>query len=49
MRYKSAWFLAHRIREAMRSGDFSPFGGAGGIVEVDETFIGHLKGAEMRP
>ena len=39
--YKSAWFLAHRIREAMRSGDLSPMGGAGGIVEVDETFIGN--------
>lgn len=39
--YKTAWFLAHRIREAMRSGDFAPFGGGGGIVEVDETFIGH--------
>jgi transposase-like protein len=38
--YKTAWFLAHRIREAMRSGDLAPFGGAGGIVEVDETFIG---------
>lgn len=37
---KTAWFLAHRIREAMRSGDLSPMGGAGGIVEVDETFIG---------
>jgi len=38
--YKSAWFLAHRIREAMRSGDLTPFGGNGSIVEVDETFIG---------
>lgn len=37
---KSAWFLSHRIREAMRSGDLSPFGSTGGIVEVDETFIG---------
>ena len=41
--YKSAWFLAHRIREAMRSGDLAPFGAGGGIVEVDETFIGHDK------
>ncbi len=42
VQYKTAWFLSHRIREAMRSGDLSPFGGAGGggIVEVDETFIG---------
>ena len=39
--YKSAWFLAHRIREAMRSGDLAPFGSGGGIVEVDETFIGN--------
>lgn len=46
--YKSAWFLAHRIREAMTDGDFSPFGGAGGIVEVDETFIGHLKDTEKK-
>jgi hypothetical protein len=37
---KSAWFLGHRIREAMRTGDLSPMGGAGAIVEVDETFIG---------
>jgi transposase-like protein len=38
--YKSAWFLTHRIREAMRSGDLGPFGTGGGIVESDETFIG---------
>ncbi|MCC7267719.1 MAG: IS1595 family transposase [Caulobacteraceae bacterium] len=38
--YKTAWFLAHRIREAMRSGDLAPFGGAGGVVEADETYIG---------
>jgi transposase-like protein len=37
---KSAWFMSHRIREAMRSGDFTPFGSDGGAVEVDETFIG---------
>lgn len=39
--YKTAWFLAHRIREAMRDGELAPFGGNGGIVEVDETFQGH--------
>jgi transposase-like protein len=39
--YKTAWFLAHRIREAMRDGSLAPFGGDGGIVEIDETFIGH--------
>ncbi|MDP3853126.1 IS1595 family transposase [Phenylobacterium sp.] len=38
--YKTAWFLSHRIREAMRDGELAPFGGGGGIVEVDETFQG---------
>jgi len=38
--YKTAWFLAHRIREAMRAGELAPFGSGGGIVESDETFIG---------
>ena len=42
--YKTAWFLAHRIREAMRSGDLRPLGGGGGVVEVDETFIGRKAG-----
>lgn len=37
---KSAWFMSHRVREAMRSGEFAPFGSGGGIVEADETFIG---------
>lgn len=48
VQYKSAWFLAHRIREAMRSGDLAPFGADGGAVEVDETFIGRKKGREIR-
>lgn len=38
--YKTAWFMSHRIREAMRSGDLAPFGGNGGTVEADETYIG---------
>ena len=46
--YKSAWFLTHRIREAMRSGDLAPFGGEGGVVEIDETFIGKKKGAKVQ-
>lgn len=37
---KTAWFMSHRIREAMREGDLAPFGVGGGIVESDETFIG---------
>lgn len=45
---KSAWFLGHRIREAMRSGDLAPFGMNGGDVESDETFIGTEPGAKVR-
>jgi len=41
---KTAWFLGHRIREAMRSRDLSPMGGAGTPVEADETFIGRKEG-----
>jgi hypothetical protein len=40
---KSAWFMSHRVREAMKGGALSPFGAGGGVVEVDETFIGHDK------
>jgi transposase-like protein len=46
--YKTAWFLCHRIREALRSGDLSPMGGLGSIVEVDETFIGRKEGAVVK-
>lgn len=39
--YKTAWFLCHRIREAMAgSAPTGPMGGAGKVVEVDETFVG---------
>jgi transposase-like protein len=42
--YRTAWFMAHRIREAMNLGDADPpMGDDGGAVEVDETFIGNLK------
>ena len=38
---KSAWFMLHRIREAMRAGSIAKMGGPeGGPVEVDETFVG---------
>lgn len=48
VQYKTAWFLAHRIREAMRGSAFTPFGGGGGDVEVDETFIGTEPGVEKK-
>ena len=40
--YKSAWFMMHRLREAMRPDSMSPLGGGGKIVESDETYIGKL-------
>ena len=47
--YKSAWFLCHRIREAMKpSGNLEPMGGAGKVVEADETFIGNREGVKMK-
>ena len=41
--YPTAWFLEHRIREAMRCGGLAPMGIGGGEVEVDETFVGPSK------
>lgn len=41
---KTAWFISHRIREAMRATGFEPMGGNGKTVEVDETYIGRLEG-----
>jgi hypothetical protein len=47
--YKTAWFMAHRIREAMRDGSLRPpMGGQGKIVEADETFIGQKGNAPKR-
>lgn len=39
--YKSTWFMCHRIREAMDTGEGGPLGGNGGPVEVDETYWGN--------
>lgn len=39
--YKSAWFLAHRIREAMRDDKPAPMGNNGGPVQADETYYGN--------
>jgi transposase-like protein len=38
--YKTAWFMMHRIREAMREGKLGPLGGEGKYVEADETYVG---------
>ena len=43
--YKTAWFMTHRIREAMKDTSTDKLGGAGtsGIVEADETYYGKSK------
>jgi transposase-like protein len=48
--YKAAWFMEHRIREAMRSGGLQvpPLGGKGSVVEVDETYHGVIEGAPRK-
>jgi transposase-like protein len=46
--YKSAWFMCHRIREAMRSGGLGPLGGEGKIVEADETYYGPVEKSKVR-
>jgi transposase-like protein len=38
--YKTAWFMAHRIREAMTNPSPAPLGGEGKTVEVDEAYVG---------
>jgi len=42
--YKSAWFMCHRIREAMKPTETEPMGGEGKTVEADETYIGQKVG-----
>lgn len=43
--YNTAWFLHHRVMEAMREGglDLPPMSGPEGIVEADETYFGHVE------
>jgi transposase-like protein len=41
--YKTAWFMAHRIREAMTDTKPEPMGGPGKIIEADETYYGKLE------
>ena len=43
IQYKSAWFMAMRIRESMRDlvpNENGPLGGENKVVEVDETYVG---------
>src|SRR6185437_8975968 len=48
--YKTAWFMWHRIREAMKAGGLSnvpPMGGKGKVVEADETYFGNLPESKL--
>ncbi len=49
--YKSAWFMGHRIRDAMAPipGSEPPLGGEGKIVEADEAYIGKKDGKRKHP
>lgn len=53
--YQTAWFMAHRIRHAMSVGGLTvpttaePMGGAGKIVEADETYFGKVEEAKPSP
>jgi transposase-like protein len=46
---KTAWFMSHRIREAMKNNALSSFGTGGGMVEVDETYMGKTTGMGSGP
>ena len=41
--YKTAWFMSHRIREAMTPADPAPIGGEGKVVEADEAYLGKVE------
>ena len=45
--YRTAWFMSHRIREAMRDGSLGPLGNVNTPVEADETFIGKKEGVPV--
>jgi hypothetical protein len=48
--YRTAWFMAHRIREAMKPADTDDkLGGPGKIVEADETYFGKTKEPKLSP
>lgn len=48
----TAWFLGHRVRECMKAGDpdsdLPPLGGAGEVIEADETYIGRKAGRKKQ-
>ena len=48
--YKSAWFMMHRLREAMKiDAKPGPMGGEGKVIEADETYLGKRDGNQIKP
>jgi transposase-like protein len=47
--YKSAWFMMHRLREAMSPAKPEPMGGEGKVIEADETYLGKRGGKPSKP
>lgn len=47
--YKSAWFMMHRLREAMKPTKPGPMGGEGKVIEADETYLGKRDGKPSKP
>ncbi|HVZ27136.1 MAG TPA: IS1595 family transposase [Rhizomicrobium sp.] len=48
--YKTAWFMMHRLREAMiPAGKLPPMGGEGRVIEADETYMGKRDGKPSKP
>jgi len=46
--YRTAWFMAHRIREGMKPARPAPLGGIGTIVEADTTYTGGTEKTKHR-
>lgn len=46
---KTAWFMSHRLREAMRAVGLEPLGGEGKVVEADETYLGEMEEPRVAP
>ena len=46
--YKTAWFMCHRIREAMKDMNPDPMGGEGKVIEADETYHGKRETPRIR-
>lgn len=46
---KTAWFMSHRLREAMRVVGIEPLGGEGAVIEADEAYLGQIEDRQPSP